>query len=175
MANQANPASPAMAEDKSKTVELFREAKAGNAPVLASLVEEGADVNAVLINGERPLLVAAKHGHGDVCEILVALGADLEGTDAKSMTPLVRACQCKHLDVVRTLLELGCDVNATISGAASAALMFAALKGNVELLNALLAPGGVDINAVDASGYSALSVAVGELGCTREGRKEGKK
>lgn len=56
---------------------LFKAARTGNLPLIKTLLEGGADVNARDIFGSTPLHWAALNGHRDVCEFLVHNKADI--------------------------------------------------------------------------------------------------
>jgi len=61
----------------------------GQAQIVELLIQSGADVNALEINGRTPLHDAANGGHLDVIDVLVRNGADLEAKDNEGMTPLM--------------------------------------------------------------------------------------
>ena len=89
--------------------------------------------------GFTPLLFAARHGDAASAELLVAAGAPVDAVAAVGTTPLVVAAQHGLNDVAAALLEMGADPDA--AGAGQAALHWAALRGDRELVETLLARG----------------------------------
>jgi ankyrin repeat protein len=75
------------------------------------LVEEGADVEALGDEGDRPLHLAACEGHLEV-RVLVEAGANVEAELAGGERPLHLAAQGGHAEVVQMLLVAGADVEA---------------------------------------------------------------
>ena len=76
------------------------------------MVEEGADVEALGDEGDRPLHLAAREGHLEEVRVLVEAGANVEAELAGGERPLHLAAQGGHAEVVRMLLEAGADVEA---------------------------------------------------------------
>ena len=89
--------------------------------------------------GFTPLLFAARHGAAASAELLVAAGAPIDDTAAVGATPLVVAAQYGLNGVAAVLLEMGADPDA--AGPGQAALHWAALRGDRELVEILLAHG----------------------------------
>jgi hypothetical protein len=76
------------------------------------LLEIGAELEASINDGARPLHVATDHGHVAVVKTLVELGADKDASAVDGATPLHKAAYNGHVDVVTTLVELGADIGA---------------------------------------------------------------
>jgi len=58
---------------------------------VASLLADGADVNAVRTDGKTALHLAVESGHEDVARLLIANGADIEAATGYGNTPLLCA------------------------------------------------------------------------------------
>ena len=66
---------------KSKFVFILKASKRGNIKVVELLVEAGADVNALALNGSTPLIVAALKGQKSIVQYLLAHNADVKVND----------------------------------------------------------------------------------------------
>ncbi|CAI7636162.1 unnamed protein product [Penicillium palitans] len=78
-----------------------------NAPILRSLLERGAIVDAQTETGETALLWAAQGGSVASAELLLDNGADFTRTDINGTTPLHRAALQGHEEIVKMLLQKG--------------------------------------------------------------------
>lgn len=89
--------------------------------------------------GSTPLLFAARHGDVETARVLLDAGADVNDTAAAGMSALVIAAHSNHGALATFLLSRGADANA--AGAGYTALHAAVLRGNLDLVKALLASG----------------------------------
>jgi ankyrin repeat protein len=145
------------------------------------LLERGADPNMQLFfkpanirgtssttatRGATPLIRAANNGDLEVVKILLAHGADATVSMADRQTPIHavisgRTAEPQALELIRILQKAGTDVNVValvnhpeeIRG--GTALHYAVRKRYKEVIK-LLASFGIDMNAVDQDGLTAL-------------------
>ena len=142
------------------------------------LLERGANPNmqlffkppnvrgAVYTRGSSPLIRAAVNADLDAVKLLLEHGADATLATADRQTPLHavlagRATENQALELIKVLQKAGADVNVValinhpeeIRG--GTALHYAVRKRQKEVIN-LLASFGIDMNAVDQDGLSAL-------------------
>lgn len=130
--------------------------------IVRALLAGGADVNARTVSGELlinrgelrygltvselsqtggscPILFAARQGDPESARLLLGAGADPNAKQPDSTSALVLAAHSDNGPVARVLVESGADANATGSG--YSALHAAILRGDSELVKALLAHG----------------------------------
>ena len=159
---------------------LSEAAQAGGAPVAEALLKAGADPKTLTTrDGETVLMTAARAGNVDAVKLLVSRGADVNAHENyRGQTALMWAAAERHPDVVKYLLDHGADGKIRafnrdtkmpkLSAASSitplargglAALHFSAREGDLESARWLL-DAGADVNAGDADGTPALTVAL---------------
>jgi ankyrin repeat protein len=141
------------AEDRDGLTPLCIASKNGHTGAAEELVFSGAEVNHKTNDGSTPLFLACRHGHTAIVELLLASGADHSVT-ALNGTSLLAACANGHFDVVVALLTGGALPNVPSTEASVQPLHVAAVKGEIKIVEALLA-NGADISAVDACGRNA--------------------
>ncbi|KAK3263868.1 hypothetical protein CYMTET_27356, partial [Cymbomonas tetramitiformis] len=141
------------------TVALAR----GKEGAARALLEAGAGVNAG--TGQWPLHAAAKKGMEEMVRVLAVKGAEVDAEDGEGRTALTVALAFGQEAAARALLEAGAGVNA---GTGRRPLHAAAEKGMVEMLIEL-AGKGVEVDAEDREGRTALTVALafGQEGAAR--------
>ena len=128
-----------------------------HASVVRALLEAGADINArsrtsrvrVIVGGEgatevetggsTALFFAARSGDVESAKLLVKAGANVNETTPDRNSVLAFAAHSGHREFTRFLLESGADPNA--EGGGYTALHAAVLRGDADLVKALLARG----------------------------------
>ncbi len=110
----------------------------------------------VMQGGYTPLLFAARRGDVASARLLVAAGADVDRAAASGTSPLVVAAHSGHGALAAFLLDAGADPGAADAG--YAALHAAVLRGDPQLVRALLAH-GADPDAVLERGTPARRVS----------------
>jgi ankyrin repeat protein len=89
--------------------------------------------------GFTPLLFAARSGDAPTADLLLAAGAKLDEPAPSGASPLVIAAHSGNRDVALLLLERGAEPNA--AGAGYTALHAAVLRGDLRVVEALVARG----------------------------------
>jgi ankyrin repeat protein len=135
---------------------LLQAARRGDAATVRSLLDSGADVNAVLpsdsdliyARGWCALTFALAERHPNTALLLVQRGTNPNGADARACTVLMRAAGEGDLAVTRTLIGRGADVDARdVDGWTP--LMVASCNNHLGVARLLLAR-GADPNAREA-------------------------
>lgn len=81
------------------------EQKRGFAEVARALIDAGADIEAPIGYGVRPLMLAAGYGETAVVEVLLQAGADVLARNEGGYTALMMVKQKHYVDVVNLLHE----------------------------------------------------------------------
>ena len=78
--------------------------------VIASLLEQGADINQPDDHNRTLLILAAIEGDLALAQFLIGKGADLEKRSVGGFTALMLAVMNERTDVVRLLIDAGADL-----------------------------------------------------------------
>ena len=163
--------------DANGTTALHLAASGGQLDVLRLLLEtchqRGLDVGSLRDRQGRTLLtVAAAGGQAAVVSELVTLHRAIDPVvnvpDAKGRTPLVGAARRGVWPVVLALVgtgrwhggAAGLDANAADPSSGRTALMFAASRGQVDVVRGLLQVSGIDVSVADTHGKTAEDLAI---------------
>ena len=125
-------------------------AQNGHEAVTKLLLDNGAHVAAVDINGKAALMAAAIGGSEVVTKVLLDHGADVTARDIIGRTALLFAAKRGHAAVAKLLLDHGADV-AAADNIGNTALLAAAIGGH-ETVTKVLLDHGADVDAADAIG-----------------------
>lgn len=125
--------------------QMWEAARAGNATLVAALLDKGADVNAKFRYGTTALFKAAERGHVEVVKLLLARGADASVKDTYyGATAMTWALDNKHVGVIQALLEKD-------PASASDVLSTGVSQGNEDLVRVALATPGLKAEALTAA------------------------
>lgn len=150
---------------KRQTRLLHAAASSNDAPAIAALSAQGADINAtadVGPPGRTALHAATFSGHVEAVEALLACGAEVNVYDGRGMSPLHVAARMDRqrrrdrLDIIDALVAHGADVNAKMSDGCDVTPLHLALSARV--VSALVA-WGADINARTTVDETPLHIA----------------
>ncbi|MDH5714115.1 MAG: ankyrin repeat domain-containing protein [Candidatus Aminicenantes bacterium] len=140
-----------------KSTPLHIAASNGHLPVVAYLIDKGADVNARNQWDRTPLHYAASENYIQLAKLLLERGADVNGYETSSYTPLHSAAESAHKEMVDLLIAEGADVNR--KGNMGTPLHRGAYSGNTEVMKSII-DAGADINTTShARGWSPLHQA----------------
>lgn len=81
--------------------------------LITSLVEAGADIDALNDEEITPLLIAAMRGTTEIARLLVDAGADIEALTDYGETPLSVAVEQNHPEFVALMISAGAELNLT--------------------------------------------------------------
>ncbi|MHC4526735.1 MAG: ankyrin repeat domain-containing protein [Planctomycetota bacterium] len=134
--------------------ELYEAARKGDLNRVASLLDQGAALEAKDEHGNTPLHRAADAGHYEVVEFLVAKGADINARNDDGSRPLHEAARWGQKDVVELLIQKGANVNLR-KRFGKTALAVAADGDRKEVMRLLVAR-GADVNIPEDDGSIPL-------------------
>ena len=121
----------------------------GDAFVVKTLIQEGADVNTVVKNEDynySALLLAANGDSPEIVKTLIDAGANINAKNGGGWTALMLVA--KKPEIAKMLIDAGADVNARNDGWGRTALMMA---DTLEVVQALIRA-GANVNAKDELG-----------------------
>ncbi len=81
----------------------------GETVIVAQLLDEGVDINAIDTNGNNPLHRAAGKGQLKTVELLVSRGSNINAINQKNQTPLYISAASGQTKIINYLLEKGAD------------------------------------------------------------------
>jgi beta-lactamase regulating signal transducer with metallopeptidase domain/ankyrin repeat protein len=148
------------ASTRAINVAIVEAAEQGDIDEVTELLDDGADVNAVVPGDGTPLLVAAREGHRTLVRLLLDRGADADIGVEGDGNALIMAAREGFRDIVTMLLDRGADVNAAVPGDGNALIM-AAREGHRDIVTMLL-DRGASIDEVVPGDENALISASGE-------------
>ncbi len=155
---------------------LFHAACAGHTPIISTLLQAGALIDTANVRGQTPLHCATQNGHLGAVEQLIGHGASLSAMNLSGQIPIELATDFHPIKM--RLMQAGSSPRPTMSPVTVppssgqphiAALHDAVRLGDFPKLRTLLNQ-GVNVNAKDANGESALNIAV-RTGNTRIARE----
>lgn len=129
--------------------------------LLKLLVRHGANVNAFNSAGENVLHIAARKRKLVAIDFLVDAGASISARDHDGLTPLHVAAHCGYADALIHLVKAGADTDLR-STDDDTALDVACRYGHKHVVTELLKQQGMNVNAANGAGSTALHQAMDE-------------
>jgi ankyrin repeat protein len=128
--------------------------------MVTELLEEGTPVDARDTRGNFPLVYAVDSSNEPMVRLLLGHNPNVNGKYGNDTTYLGWAVEKGHPGIVEALLAKGADPNAPFNWfplhPTKLPLVLASQKGNLAVVKALLAANGIDVNARDGAGDTAL-------------------
>ncbi len=139
--------------------QFWEAVRRGDVAAVTALLDKGADVNAKFRYGTTALFKAAERGHTEIVKLLLARGADTTVKDTfYGATAMTWALSNHHVGAVTALLEKD-------GSSVSEVLMTGTRNGNIELVQAALAKGGIKAETLTVALALALADKdTGEIG-----------
>ena len=141
------------------TEQLIQAAEAGDTTTVQQLLNEGADINGRDALGRTPVMAATHGNQVDVVRLLIQAGADINIRDNRMDNPFLYAGAEGLLEILKLAMDAGADTRLT-NRFGGTALIPAAERGHVEIVQELLTRTDVDVNHVNDLGWTALLEAI---------------
>ncbi|MDY7576248.1 ankyrin repeat domain-containing protein [Actimicrobium sp. CCI2.3] len=153
-------ANPDLATSVGMTPLMFA-VQAGHCELIKMLLDTGrVQCNAIDTYGCTALHSAAKIGNTEIIDLLLKAGSAMEAVTPEGLNALHCATMFGHAGAVSMLMERSAgQLNIQASMLGWDALHIAAHQGNHEVVAALVAHAGVDVNRTTSSGNTALRMA----------------
>lgn len=157
---QAGQSPVPAADSGTPATQLHDAASSGDAALVESLLNHGAEIDGTDTYDNTPLFLAASSGHVAVVKCLLANGASKSIRVRMDRGPLHGAALKGHTEVIKLLLSEGFQVNDK-DQLGCTALHSAAHVGHLNAVRFLLS-NGADKNACDNSNATPLHAAAGQ-------------
>ena len=139
--------------------DLISAAGTGDLARISALLKRGASVNSRDAQGRTPVMAATYGRHAAAVNALIAAGADVNQRDQLLNNPFLYAGAEGMLDILKLAAAAGADPRLT-NRYGGTALIPAAERGHVEVVEWLLVNTKVDVNHVNRLGWTALLEAI---------------
>lgn len=139
--------------------DLIAAAERGDTATVQQLLADGAEINARDARG-RTAVMAATHGNQvETVRALIRAGADINIRDNRLDNVLLYAGAEGLLDILNLAIDAGADTKLT-NRFGGTALIPAAERGHVAIVETLLTRSDVDVNHINNLGWTALLEAI---------------
>ena len=138
---------------------LIAAAERGDTATVRRLLQEGANVNTRDERGRTPVMAATHANRVDTVDALIQAGADINIRDNQLDNPFLYAGAEGLLEILKLTIAAGADTKLT-NRYGGTALIPAAERGHVAVVEELLTHTDVNVNHVNNLGWTALLEAI---------------
>lgn len=139
--------------------DLIAAAERGDTAAVQRLLADGAAINARDERGRTAALAATHGNHAETVRALIRAGADINIRDDRTDNVLLYAGAEGLLEIVNLAIDAGADTKLT-NRFGGTALIPAAERGHVAVVETLLTRSDVDVNHINNLGWTALLEAI---------------
>ncbi len=141
--------------------DLFSAVLDDDIPKLKSLIDAEVDLNVRSVDDVTPLIAAIIMNNDQAAQILLDANADVDARDYKGWTALIHSASANSsIEMVDALIRANADINAS-GRHGTTALIMASVKGNMDVVKALVKK-GADLDAaaeIEGEKFTALRAA----------------
>jgi uncharacterized protein len=138
---------------------LIQAAESGDTPAVLTLLSGGAFINATDERGRTAVMAATHTNQVETVQALIDAGADINIRDHRMDNPFLYASAEGLFEIVKLTIDANADTHIT-NRFGGTALIPAAERGHVEIVQELLTRTDVDVNHVNNLGWTALLEAI---------------
>lgn len=138
-------------------IQLLIAAYDGDSVEVKSLIEKGANVNAVTAEGVTPLMLACQNGYTGIAAELIRSGAQINSRADGGLTALILSIKAGNIETAEYLIRN--NANANLSDDKGVSPLMHAIQVDSFYLPDMLIYYGADINQKDNNGTDALMLS----------------
>jgi ankyrin repeat protein len=146
-------------QGREMTERLLLAAEAGDSAAVQRHLQEGANINGRDALGRTPIMAATHGNHIETVATLIQAGADVNIRDNRLDNPFLYAGAEGLMAILPLMIDAGADTTLT-NRFGGTALIPAAERGHVEIVDELLTRSDVDIDHINDLGWTALLEAI---------------
>ena len=156
---QTMPVTLSASDQQALDTMLIQAAESGGTPTTLSLLEAGANINATDERGRTAVMAATHANQVETVRALINAGADINIRDNRLDNPFLYASAEGLFEIVKLTIDANADTRLT-NRFGGTALIPAAERGHVEIVQELLTRTDVDVNHINNLGWTALLEAI---------------
>jgi uncharacterized protein len=138
---------------------LIQAAESGDTSAVRSLLEAGANINATDKRGRTSVMAATHTNQVETVRTLIDASADINLRDNRLDNPFLYASAEGLFEIVKLTIDAKADTRLT-NRFGGTALIPAAERGHVEIVQELLTRTDIDVNHINNLGWTALLEAI---------------
>ncbi len=145
--------------NKQLGMQLIAAADTGDTPLVLTLLQQNANINAQDERGRTAIMAATYGNHPATVQALVNAGADVNIRDNMLNNPFLYAGAEGYLDILKIAYKAGASMT-LINRYGGIAIIPASERGHVDVVDWLLNNTDINVNHVNNLGWTALLEAI---------------
>ncbi|MEK5429181.1 ankyrin repeat domain-containing protein [Cytobacillus sp. FSL R7-0680] len=141
------------------SLQLIKAARDGDKDHLLTLLNIGANINALDDEGNTAVMAATQQNQVEIVQVLIAHGADINIRNKRLENVLLYAGAEGLLEIVQLAIQAGADTTIT-NRYGGIAIIPACERGHIEVVKELLTHSDTDVNHINNLHWTALLEAI---------------
>ena len=141
------------------SLQLIKAARDGDKDHLLTLLNIGANINALDDEGNTAVMAATQQNQVEIVQVLIAHGADINIRNKRLDNVLLYAGAEGLLEIVQLAIQAGADTTIT-NRYGGIAIIPACERGHIEVVKELLTHSDTDVNHINNLHWTALLEAI---------------